>query len=208
VISKVLGYGIIAGAVAVKLPQIKKMCDSKNAEGMSKVSMHLELVGYLITAAYHLRTGNPFSTYGENFFITAQNLVILFLMYKYTNTAGRLVFVAIFYALVVFLLTGYAGPLTYDHVKYLQSGTTIIFSTARLSQIWACFKLGSAESLALATQFLLFAGSLARIFTTLQELSDQPTILLNFGVSAFLNGLLLAQIIYYNFIAGDKKKKE
>ncbi|UZP32519.1 hypothetical protein NXS19_000335 [Fusarium pseudograminearum] len=61
-VSKALGIGIIAASAVVKVPQIKKLLSSKSAEGVSFLSYALETASYLISLAYNIRNGFPFST--------------------------------------------------------------------------------------------------------------------------------------------------
>lgn len=48
----------------------------------------LETVSYTITLAYNTRSGFPFSTYGENLFITIQNMAITLMILFYTLPKG------------------------------------------------------------------------------------------------------------------------
>lgn len=45
-LSKILSYGIIVGAVVVKLPQILKIVNNKSVKGLVLTSFWLETVGY------------------------------------------------------------------------------------------------------------------------------------------------------------------
>lgn len=51
-LSKGLGYGIVAGSAAVKLPQIFKIAGSGSAEGISLLGTLLELTAVTATLAY------------------------------------------------------------------------------------------------------------------------------------------------------------
>lgn len=74
----------------VKLPQIQKIVSARSARGLSFTAYALETLGYAISLAYAARSGFPFSTYGENLFMTAQNIVITLLILLYAPTgAGR-----------------------------------------------------------------------------------------------------------------------
>lgn len=44
-LSKIIGYVIILGAIIVKVPQILKMMGAKSAEGVSGAMFFLEIVG-------------------------------------------------------------------------------------------------------------------------------------------------------------------
>jgi len=200
-ISKLLGYLIILGSVIVKVPQIVKIMQNKSAEGLSRTMFILELVGYAISIVYSISNGYPFNTYGEYTFIALQNFVIIFLVFKYT-TNDYSIFGAILVGFISYFYVGLTGILSIEVLQTLQGSSLLIFTVSRLPQIWMNFKTKSTGQLALTTFFLNFAGSLARIFTTLKELQD-TIILSGYIVGALLNGTILAQILVYG---GGKKK--
>ncbi|VDL92974.1 unnamed protein product [Schistocephalus solidus] len=78
-------------------------------------------------------------------------------------------------------------------------------------QIWANFRNGSTGQLSVITVALMTAGSLARIFTSIQETSD-PLIIMNYVASSTANLIILAQIACYwnNELppVEDRQKKE
>lgn len=63
-------------------------------------------------------------------------------------------------------------------------------------QIVSNFKQGHTGQLAFVTLVLNFGGSVARLFTTLQETGD-PVQLLGFGVAILLNGTLVLQVLLF-----------
>ncbi|CAJ1972722.1 unnamed protein product [Sphenostylis stenocarpa] len=101
-ISKLLGYAIVAASTTVKLPQalivnrfiisffdshvpffatkyyycvsvrILKILKHQSVRGLSMISFELEVVGYTIALAYCLYKGLPFSAYGELLFLLIQ----------------------------------------------------------------------------------------------------------------------------------------
>ncbi|GFY95963.1 mannose-P-dolichol utilization defect 1 protein [Actinidia rufa] len=71
-ISKLLGYCIVAASTTVKLPQILKILKHQSVRGLSVVAFELEVVGYTIALAYCLHKGLPFSAYGELAFLLIQ----------------------------------------------------------------------------------------------------------------------------------------
>ncbi|KAK3217526.1 hypothetical protein GRF29_1g3309996 [Pseudopithomyces chartarum] len=75
-ISKGLGIGIIAASSIVKIPQLLKILNAQSADGISFLAYLLESGSYLISLAYNVRHGFPFSTYGETALILVQNVVI------------------------------------------------------------------------------------------------------------------------------------
>lgn len=196
-LSKGLSYGIIAGSFALKIPQILKIVSAKSAEGLSAANFFLSLISYTITVAYSSSKGFALSTYGEQFVIAIQDAIIILLIALYQNSLG-LIFLftsALYLGFSGYLMSPAVDP---SLLATLQILTIPLFGASRLIQIWTNFKNGSTGQLAFATQFLQFGGNCARLFTTLQEVPDQLT-LLSVVIAAFLNGILLLQfVIYWN----------
>ena len=63
-------------------------------------------------------------------------------------------------------------------------------------QAVANYRAGSTGQLSAITVMLLFLGSLARIFTSIQETGD-TTLIVTFIATSFANGILAAQVLYY-----------
>ncbi|MGH0192624.1 UNVERIFIED_CONTAM: hypothetical protein FKN15_008105 [Acipenser sinensis] len=79
---------------------------------------------------------------------------------------------------------------------------------SRLIQAGTNFRNGHTGQLSAITVFLLFAGSLARIFTSVQETGD-PLMALTYVVSSCCNGIIAAQLLYYwNARPADEKKRQ
>ena len=77
----------------------------------------------------------------------------------------------------------------------------------QLIQIVANFRNGHTGQLSAITVFLLLGGSLARIFTTIQETGD-ALLLSQYLVACSLNAIMWSQILYYwNVTPSDKLKK-
>lgn len=234
-LSKVIGLGIVAGGSLVKVPQLVKIVRAQSARGLSPLSYGLESLAYGVTLAYNFRMGNPFSTYGEVGFVLVQNWMILFLMGWYANGPGAkrtpLVFPMCLMALglltsvVYFLLDPTWVPM--GRLTYLQLLTIPITILSRIPQIMTNFKqgsfcilvwkevssvsfplVGSTGQLSAFTIFLYFFGSLARVFTTWQEVNDK-VILYGYSIATLLNGILVLQMIMYwnNTSATGKSKK-
>ncbi|CAB81109.1 AT4g07390 [Arabidopsis thaliana] len=86
-ISKLLGYCLVAASITVKLPQIMKIVQHKSVRGLSVVAFELEVVGYTISLAYCLHKGLPFSAFGEMAFLLIQAVVFLNLFVVLTGFA-------------------------------------------------------------------------------------------------------------------------
>merc|ERR1712078_605199 len=84
--SRILGLSIVCMSMIIKLPQILAILKSKSAAGLSLTGFETELVAYTLTFSYGLHFKLPFSGYGESILMSAQDLVLLALIYKYAQT--------------------------------------------------------------------------------------------------------------------------
>lgn len=194
-ISKGLGIGIIAGSVLVKVPQIAKILNNKSAEGLSIISVMLDLMAITFHASYSFANGFPFSAWGDGTFLAIQTAAIaaLIFFYGYRSAVGSSLFVAI-YAAVVYVLTSGLTPLKF--LWTAQGFNVPILLVGKLSQALANYRNGSTGQLSAATCFMLFFGSLARIFTSIQETGDTMMII-TYCVSTFANAVIVSQLLYY-----------
>ncbi|KAI0976547.1 hypothetical protein F4678DRAFT_116689 [Xylaria arbuscula] len=194
-ISKGLGIGIIGASSIVKVPQIIKLVQSKSASGISFLSYLLETSSYLITLAYNIRNGFPFSTFGETALILGQNVIITVLVLNYSGRASAAaLFVAVLAASFVTLFN--STVLDMQTLGYLQAAAGVLGVASKVPQIAAIFQEGGTGQLSAFTVFNYLAGSLSRIFTTLQEVDDQ-LILYGFIAGFTLNLVLAVQMVYY-----------
>ncbi|XP_026581322.1 mannose-P-dolichol utilization defect 1 protein [Pseudonaja textilis] len=203
-LSKTLGFGVVAGSLVVKLPQILKILAAKSAEGLSFNAILLELVAISGTMAYSIAHSFPFSAWGEAFFIMLQTVSIGFMVQHFGGQTRRgLAFLFTYFALLALLLS----PLTPSViVTTLQVSNMPTATTSRLLQAATNYRNGHTGQLSAITTFLLFAGSLARIFTSIEETGDLLMVL-TYVVSLACHSLILAQVIYY-WNATDRLKKE
>jgi mannose-P-dolichol utilization defect protein 1 len=194
-VSKGLGIGIIAASSVVKVPQIVKLVRSKSASGVSFLSYILETSSYLISLAYNLRNGFPFSTFGETALILAQNVVICVLVLRYSGQTSN---AALFMGLLATAVTTLFSPnfLSMEKLSYLQAGAGVLGVASKVPQIAAIWQQGGTGQLSAFAVFNYLAGSLSRIFTTLQEVDDK-LILYGFVAGFALNAVLAAQMVYY-----------
>ena len=71
-----------------------------------------------------------------------------------------------------------------------------LFSTFQFLQAKANFGNGHTGQLSAITVFLLFLGSIARIFTTIQETGD-AVMTWSYIVSSIANGMIASQVLWY-----------
>ena len=213
-ISKALGMGVVGASAIVKIPQLLKLLNSQSAEGLSFLSYLLETASFVITLAYNVRHGNPFSTFGETAFIALQDIAISVLILAFT---GRSTMAATFVAglaAVGYALFGPGNLIDTPTMGYLQAGAGVLGIASKIPQILQIWQNGGtgqlsafAVSVACTTDlfprrlmllqvFNYLAGSLTRIFTTLKEVDDN-VLLYGFIAGFTLNAVLAGQLIYY-----------
>ncbi|XP_049800631.1 mannose-P-dolichol utilization defect 1 protein homolog isoform X2 [Schistocerca nitens] len=194
-ISKALGLVIIAGSVMVKVPQITKILNAKSAEGISFASVLLELSAITSSASYSFTRGFPFSAWGEGLFLALQTAAIAALVLHFGRSAAHGAAFAALYSVFVYSLT--SGIVPPDFLWNLQALNVPIIVTGKMLQVIANYRNGGTGQLSFATGCMLFFGSLARIFTSIQETGD--IILVVTYMSAFsVNAMIFGQLIYYN----------
>lgn len=149
-ISKGLGIGIIGASSIVKVPQILKLVQSKSSSGISFLSYLLETTSYLITLAYNVRNGFPFSTFGETALILGQNVVITVLVLNYSGRAGiAALFVAALAVSFVSLFN--SNVLDMQALGYLQAGAGVLGVASKVPQIAAIIQEGGTGQLSAFT---------------------------------------------------------
>ncbi|KAK6222775.1 hypothetical protein LQW54_000584 [Pestalotiopsis sp. IQ-011] len=194
-ISKGLGIGIIGASSIVKVPQIIKLVNSRSASGVSFLSYLLETSSYLISLAYNFRNEFPFSTYGETALIMGQNVIITILVLNYSGKQSTAaLFVAVLAAAAFSLFA--ENLVDMKTLGLLQAGAGVLGVGSKIPQILAIYQQGGTGQLSAFTVFNYLAGSLSRIFTTLQEVDDK-LILYGFIAGFALNLVLALQMVYY-----------
>jgi mannose-P-dolichol utilization defect protein 1 len=102
-------------------------------------------------------------------------------------------------AVAAFALTSWLmlNTLPDEHLGVLPVFSMVFTVLSRIPQINANFQQGHTGQLSAPTWTLNLAGSLARIFTTLEETGD-ALILWSYILAAIVNVILLAQIAIYH----------
>ncbi|PIA56594.1 hypothetical protein AQUCO_00700737v1 [Aquilegia coerulea] len=204
-ISKLLGYCIVAASTIVKVPQILKILQHRSVRGLSVAAFELEVVGFTIALAYCLHKGLPFSAYGELAFLLIQAIILVAIIYYFSQPLGTKTWArALLYcALAPTILAGQIDPVLFEALYASQHA---IFFFARVPQIWANYKNKSTGELSFLTSFMNFGGSMVRVFTSIQE--QVPTsVILGSVLGILTNGTILAQIISYQKPSAKKEKK-
>jgi mannose-P-dolichol utilization defect protein 1 len=145
-VSKAVGIAIVSLSLVVKVPQLLKLLSSGSARGISFTSYALETIAYFITLAYNVRSGNPFSTFGEIAILAAQNVVIGLLVLYFRGKFNA----ASLYAAAL-AVGGYAlfneGLVDNDMMALVQAATIPLGLMSKVPQIWTIVKEKSTGQL-------------------------------------------------------------
>lgn len=204
-ISKLLGYCIVAASTTVKIPQILKILEHKSIRGLSLAAFELEVIGYTISLAYCLHKGLPFSAFGEYAFLLIQAIILVAVIYYFSQPMGtaRWMRALLYCGLAPTIIAGKIDPMLFEALYASQHA---IFLCARIPQIWKNFSNKSTGELSFLTCFMNFGGSMVRVFTSIQE--KAPTsVAMGSVVGAITNGTILSQIILYRKPPVTKDKK-
>lgn len=196
-LSGVLGYAILAGSFLLKVPQIRNICASASVEGLSEMSFYTEVPLVTTHVVYNYLQANPFRSYGETCIILVQNLILVALLWYYIKpkpSVGKITSVILTFVSVAFI--SFYLPAEYQYILPLTNLPMLILS--KCPQIYSNMMSKQTGQLSLTTNFLTFAGSLARVFTTIQDVGYDASLLCNCTTNAVLSGVLVIQIIIYN----------
>jgi len=190
---------------AVKIPQIIKILQASSVEGLSLLSILLELVATTTTATYSFAKEFPFSAWGESLFMSIQTCLMVVMYFYYTSRPLPGVVFPFLYGGICYVLVSGLTPMSF--LVQFVSLNVVFLVISRLLQIVANFRNGHTGQLSFIMVLMLFLGAMARIFTTIQETGDK-VMLVTFLVSTALNATLVCQVLYYWNVKPDVKKKE
>jgi len=194
-LSKVLGLGIVAGSSLVKFPQVMKIMFGGSAEGISFLSVFLELVAITFSGVYSYASGFPFSAYGESVFLAIQTALIAMLVLWFSSGKLKaLVFTVLYAAAVYAAMDPKICPVSL--LWYGQAANIPMIILGKFIQILSNFRNGHTGQLSAITCFLLALGAIARIFTSIQETGDQ-LVILTYICSSTVNSIIALQVIWY-----------
>jgi mannose-P-dolichol utilization defect protein 1 len=196
-LSKGLGYGIVLGAVAVKLPQIFNILRAESGEGILPSMFYIECLMFIINGCYNMHLKSPFSVYGENICLLVQNVFVIYLLWKYNENRSvkKSLFISISILLIfVVLLTDIIVPTVMW--KVFMDIQIFLVAYSRMPQIIENYKNGSTGELSSLMFLLNTCGNIARTFTFIKETQDMYNMCTS-GLSAILNFTIFVQVIYY-----------
>jgi len=202
-LSKGLGIGIVVGGSIMKVPQILLIFNARSARGIALPAYILETLSYAITLAYSYRNNYPFSTYGENLFLTLQNIIIIFLIVIYapgsrltTTTTNNRVQKLATTAVATAVSLASLSAIPEGYLALLQTATLPLSVFSKLPQIRQNARAQSTGQLSAVAVLAQIAGCLARLFTTATEVNDR-IVSAGFALALVLNIVLGFQMYTY-----------
>jgi uncharacterized protein with PQ loop repeat len=126
---------IVLNAMLIHV-QVLNVVRNKSAEGLNALSFELETVGFLVGLSYGYVLGLPFSTYGEVVFLFAQNVLLLFLIYKYRKMSiARAFLLGSVLSIVVALVISGILPHRFSHNLLCDFGLWAVLASLRVSHV-------------------------------------------------------------------------
>lgn len=167
--------------------------------------MTLDLTAITIYASYSFVKGYPFSAWGDTALLAVQTVIVGILVLFYQGLRVQALGYLLIYLGVCVALMGGLTPVT---VLWTLQGFNIpVLLAGKLTQAYTNYKNGHTGQLSAITLFMLFFGSLARIFTSIQETGD-TMVIITYVASSFANTVLVAQLLYYWKVDVSKVKTE
>ncbi|WAR28881.1 MPU1-like protein [Mya arenaria] len=165
--------------------EIIKIMQAGSGKGISMLSCVFELLAISANAA----------AYGEGVFLGIQSAIVIVLVLLYGGrTLGGILFVLLYTATMGFLISPMAPK---ELIAAMQGANIIIVMASKLIQAYANYSNGGTGQLSGITVFMLWAGSLARIFTSIQETGDTMTVV-TYMAAFSCNCVLVSQMVYYS----------
>lgn len=184
----------------LRINRTSLVTSAKSARGLSLSAYILETLAYAITLAYSYRNSFPFSTYGENFFLTIQNVLITLLIIHYPTsrlTRAESSGPKLALATVLTAASGLAlNVVPLSSLAALQVATIPLSLFSKIPQIRQNYRAQSTGQLSAFAVISQIAGCLARLFTTSAEVGD-PILMAGFALALLLNCVLGLQMWTY-----------
>ncbi|KAJ3829416.1 hypothetical protein F5880DRAFT_1470650 [Lentinula raphanica] len=197
-LSKGLGIGIVVGGSIVKVPQIALILRTQDSAGLSLPSYILETLSYLITLFYSYRNSFPFSTFGENLFLSVQDIAVSLFILLYgdsPNPSRRTGDIGLLTGFFVASISALYS-MSLENLAYLQLATLPLSLFSKIPQITANHKAKSTGQLSAFAVLSQIVGCVARLYTTSTEVGD-PVVQAGFGLALLLNLVLGIQMMLY-----------
>eukprot|EP00903_Cladosiphon_okamuranus_P012234 g11474.t1 len=220
---RVAGYGIIAGSLCLKTPQIARVWKAKSLVGLAPASIYADVFLFATSVMYHVLKRNPIRAYGESVIVLFQTLMMVGLLWRFgteevvvvaggsgsgeepsalTKNKNRPAGGGLAGRTAIVVGSVVATVLCMQHLPERMWGLLVVVSTptllaVQLPQIWKNWRQKHTGELATLTVFLACLGSSIRVGTTIADLGGDPWLLFNYVLGVTTNATMLTQIYLY-----------
>ncbi|KAJ7996220.1 hypothetical protein DPEC_G00234790 [Dallia pectoralis] len=208
VLSQTVGFWILLGTVLAQLPQLWRILRAGNASGISWWSVLLQVYAITGPLLFCITNNFPPAAWGERVFTLIQSLALGFLIQHYRrNTLKGALFLLAHSGVMLCSTSALPSPLISEHVVSMMNATsTMAVVASRVIQVATNYLNSSTGQLAPASLLMVFTGSLALVFKSLQETGDWSCLAtLTHVIAACLSCLLLAQLVCYRDLSTKDK---
>jgi mannose-P-dolichol utilization defect 1 len=196
---RVLSLAVMASALLFRFPQVWKVWRSKRVVGLNTLSFEVEAYGSLLCVLNGYRRGLPVELWGEHISNGSQSALLVAMIYLYHASVPPLATWRKWCQAVCFLSTcvlSMGGVLPSRLIFLLYDLQNAAVALSRLGQARTNYKRGGTGQLSLTTRAAMLCGNCVRIYTTVRNKAG-VSILFGHGSSAFANGVLFAQCVWY-----------
>ncbi|XP_014209766.1 PQ-loop repeat-containing protein 3 [Copidosoma floridanum] len=185
----------IGMCLVLKVPQIKRLLNTKSAVGISLLSLSLELTSYSIVTCYNYTNNYSLLSYMEYPIILIQEYFLIYLVLKYLNLINnQILSVVTLYVLVCAGFLTQIIPKTF--LTLLVPFCTPVSASSKVAQLLTILRAKNADAVSPMTWFISAFTNLTRIFTVYMDSAD-ILILGNFIVSTTLSSSIMFSAMYY-----------
>ncbi|KAK9510128.1 hypothetical protein O3M35_004976 [Rhynocoris fuscipes] len=182
-----------------------KIWNSGSAQGVNFISVLTDLFAITAATSYSFVRSFPFSAYGEGLFLGVQTLMIAMLVLRYNVSGTVAALFTCIYSTVCYILVSGLTPVHF--LWSMQACSVPILFAGKLMQAKTNYSNGGTGQLSAATCTMLLFGSLARVFTSIQETGDM-VIIVTYLLATIGNAIIVGQFLYYRKPATPIKKKK
>ncbi|XP_029029129.2 mannose-P-dolichol utilization defect 1 protein-like [Betta splendens] len=172
VLTKAAGFWMLLDVLLAQLPQLLKILWSGSAEGLSLVSVIMQLYALSCPVVYAMANHFPLFAWAERILTLAQTLVIVFLILRYRGDTLKGLLFVLAYTCVMFLLGSYAAAKV---ILAMHSSSVAALIASKALQAGTNYCNGHTGQLSSLSVFLTWAGSLGATFTSVQVSASRIT---------------------------------
>lgn len=196
VLSRAIGSGMVFFSSFIKIPQILQIIRNESGQGLSIISLYIEITVNALNLGYHFQNNYPFSTYGESFFIFMQNIIIAFYVTHFNNDYSFWIWVPFAFIQLTFIYSVCLQLFSDMLLVQLWSLNVPLSLIYKIPQIYHVYRAKARGELSFLSCFLKAIGSSGRIFTTIREIKDIKVVAM-YMFNTILNWIICYQSYTY-----------